>query len=70
MATTLKEVEELMIPPADVEQKLDGVVDSVPPEMIVIMPKILLKWGVIKKAMKGENSKKYNMTPLKLSTTA
>ena len=29
--TTLKEVEELMIPPDGVEQKLDGVVDSVPP---------------------------------------
>ena len=30
MATTLKEVEELMIPLGGVQQKLDGVVDSVP----------------------------------------
>ena len=32
IATTLKEVEELMIPPDCVTQKLDGVVDSVPPD--------------------------------------
>ena len=32
MATTLKEVEELMIPPDIVKWKLDGVVDSVPPD--------------------------------------
>ena len=31
IATTLKEVEELMIPPDGVTGKLDGVVDSVPP---------------------------------------
>ena len=30
MATTLKEVEELMIPQEGVKQKLDGVIDSVP----------------------------------------
>ena len=29
---TLKEEEELMIPPDGVKQKLDGVVDSVPPD--------------------------------------
>ena len=32
MATTLKELKELMIPPDGVKQKLDGVVDSVPPD--------------------------------------
>ena len=32
LATTLKEVEELMIPSDSVKRKLDGVVDSVPPE--------------------------------------
>ena len=31
ITTTIKEVEELMIPPDGVKQKLDGVVDSVPP---------------------------------------
>ena len=30
-ATTLKEVEELMIPPDGGKRKLDGAVDSVPP---------------------------------------
>ena len=30
MATTLKEIGELMIPPDIVKRKLDGVVDSVP----------------------------------------
>jgi len=32
IATTLKEVEELMIPPVGVKLKLDGLVDSVPPD--------------------------------------
>jgi len=32
IATTLKEVEELVIPPESVERKLEGVVDSVPPD--------------------------------------
>ena len=32
IATTQKEVEELMIPSGGVRQKLDGVVDSVPPD--------------------------------------
>ena len=32
MATTLKEVEELMTPLAGVKRKLDGVVDSVSPD--------------------------------------
>ena len=32
IATTLKEIEELMIPPDGIEWKLDGVVDSVPPD--------------------------------------
>ena len=32
IAATLKEVEEVMIPPNDVKGKLDGVVDSVPPD--------------------------------------
>ena len=31
IATTLKEVEELMIQPDSVKRKLDGVIDSVPP---------------------------------------
>ena len=31
-ARTLKEIEELMIPPDGAKQKLDGVVDSVPPD--------------------------------------
>ena len=31
-ATTLKEAEQLMIPPDIVKRKLDGVVDSVPPD--------------------------------------
>ena len=32
VTTALKEVEELMIPPDGVKRKLDGVVDSVPPD--------------------------------------
>ena len=32
MPTTLKKVEELMIPPYGVKLKLDGVLDSVPPD--------------------------------------
>ena len=32
IGTTLKEVEELMIPPGGVNWKLDGVVDSTPPD--------------------------------------
>ena len=32
IATTLKEVEELMIQPDSVKRKLDGVIDSVPPD--------------------------------------
>ena len=32
MATTLKELEELMIPSGDVKRKLDGVIDGVPPD--------------------------------------
>ena len=32
IATTLKDIEELMTPPNDVKQKLDGVVGSVPPD--------------------------------------
>ena len=32
IAPNLKEVEELMIPADGVKQKLDGVVDSVPPD--------------------------------------
>ena len=32
IATTLKDVEELMIPPDAIKQKLDGMVDSVPPD--------------------------------------
>ena len=32
IATTLKEVEELMIPPDGVNRKLDAMVDSVPPD--------------------------------------
>ena len=32
IATTLKEVEELVIPPESVKRKLEGVVDSVPPD--------------------------------------
>ena len=31
IAATLKEVEEVMIPPGGVKRKLDGLVDSVPP---------------------------------------
>ena len=32
MATTLKEIEELIFPPDGVKRKLDGVVDCVPPD--------------------------------------
>ena len=32
IATTLKEVKELMMPPNGAKRKLDGVVDSVPPD--------------------------------------
>ena len=32
IVTTLKDVEELMIPPDGVKQKRDGVVDGVPPD--------------------------------------
>ena len=32
LATTLKEVEELMISPDGVKRKLDGVIDCVPPD--------------------------------------
>ena len=35
IATSLKEAEELMIPPDGVKRKLDGVLDDVPPDKAV-----------------------------------